>query len=619
MNLLCGRWMRNGGSAAGGLDGMLAALPAHESAVDATWARGPVALGCRRGATVREERAERLPRLDPDAGLAIAASARLDGRGALCEALDVPRAHRTDLPDGDLILLAYRRWGPECPAHLLGDFAFVVWDASEERLFCARDHVGARPFYYSSGPGGPVFASTVDAVLAAPGVSAEIDERTAAAWLADRVTLLGTTRTFFRAVRRLAPGHALVVERAAERIVRWWRPEESPPAAPARDDEYAEAFRELYTEVVRDCVRTVHPVGVHLSGGLDSSSVAVLAARELRRQGRPAPLAFTWHPPPPPGRPLRTEAEDLEHGLIEAVGAQEGLAIHHCPPSRDDVVAHLRHDVTRGASEPTLVHEQPVQRCAARQGVRVLLSGWGGDEGVSFNGRGHLAQLLLSGRFGTLRREVREYSRHPLAHILARVALPLVSTRSLRMASKLRRGRWPWRRSFIHPAFARRAGTPARNEFTPVGVRPFQLFLLGRGGLSQRIEGWAESAARRGIEYRYPLLDRRVLRFALGLPPEQYRRGRWSRWMMRNALDPVLPRQVCWNPDKRDPVRSEALRTAEAEALAMVRRLLDARDAPPSRSVCVDLPRVLAALDRPPAPPGGGYGALMDALRYLDW
>ena len=122
------------------------------------------------------------------------------------------------------------------------------------------------------------------------------------------------------------------------------------------------------------------------------------------------------------------------------------------------------------------------------------------------------------------------------------------------------------------------------------------------------MEGWAASGARHGLEYRYPLLDRRVLEFALGLPPGQFRRGRWSRWLMRRALagagpsdearaGAVLPPEVCWNPGKADPARSEPLREAMGEALAAVGGELAARATPPSRAGYVDMPRLLERLD----------------------
>lgn len=548
-------------------------------------------------------------------GLAMVADARLDDRAGLCDALGVPHPQRAGLADGALIARAWRRWGRECPNHLLGDYAFALWDAKARTLFCARDHIGARPFHYSLTADRFVFASDLDGVLAAPGVPGELDEAVVVTRLASPGSPLLGARTFFRAVRRLPPGHWLAVGRDAARLERWWRPEDAPPAHPASDDEYAEAFLEVYARAVRDRLCGPHRVGVHLSGGLDSSSIAVLAARERRRRGRPAPPAFSWLPPPGDGP--RGADEAAEYGAIEAVCAQEGLPVFHRSPSPADVLAALRRDGARGADESTLVHEEVVQRCAAEQGVRVLLSGWGGDEGISFNGRGYYQHLLSRGRLIRCWRELREHP-SPFRFAVWNVVLPFVHPRAGASVRALLHGGGPIRRpTFIHPGFARRVEPLPGNAIRPVGVRRMQLNLLERGHLARRMEGWAASGARHGIEYRYPLLDRRVLELALGLPPEQFRRGRWSRWLMRHALRSVLPPEVCWNPSKRDPTRYESLIAATAEALPAIRRALEARAAPPSRARYVDMPRLMASLDadrfreRP--------GPIRSTLQFLDF
>ena len=151
------------------------------------------------------------------------------------------------------------------------------------------------------------------------------------------------------------------------------------------------------------------------------------------------------------------------------------------------------------------------------------------------------------------------------------------------------------------------------------------------------MEGWAASGARRGIEYRYPLLDRRLLEFALGLPPEQFRRGRWNRWLMRHALGaalrgappgtsadgPVLPPEICWNRSKADPARIDAALDAFAEALPVLRRELRRRA--PARACYVDMPRLLDGLDadrfraKPRITPIRTYADLLAMLSPESW
>ena len=106
------------------------------------------------------------------------------------------------------------------------------------------------------------------------------------------------------------------------------------------------------------------------------------------------------------------------------------------------------------------------------------------------------------------------------------------------------------------------------------------------------MDGDATSGARHGIEYGYPLLDRRVLEFALGLPPEQYRRGRMNRYLMRHALGALLPATVRWHVSKQDPIRTEAFVNALVGSLPTVRQILASRSEPPARSAYVDMPRL---------------------------
>ena len=613
MGAICGYHQRTA-VAVDGLAAMLAALSDYGK-TRSQWANGAVGLGCWYGQATTEAGAEHCAGLALQGGIAVAADARLDERDALCAALGVPPAERRILADGDLIRLAWQRWGRECPNHLLGDYAFAVWDANAHTLFCARDHAGVRPLYYCLAPGGFVFASAVEAILAMPGVSDALDEATVAAYLTG-TGWNSTTRTFFKDVCKLAPGHTLTIKEEPSSppqpiIERYWRPEHIAAARPATDDEYAEALLALYSQAVKARLRG-GPVGVHLSGGLDSSSIAVLAARELRRQGRPAPPAFSWLPPLGDSPPAAEHA--AEYRLIDAVCEQEDLRVFHQTLSARDIVAILSRDGALPGVQVQM-NEEAVQRCAAASGVRVLLSGWGGDQGVSFNGLGFHQQLLLRGRWLRLAAECRATSRplRTLAHVALTIAPPEFRDRLIRW----RRGVPPRRRRWlIDPAFARQAKPLPMDWFRPISVPHTQLRLLQGGALCQRIEGWAASGARHGIEYRYPLLDRRLLEFALSLPPEQFRRGRWTRWLMRHALGAVLPPDICWNPEKADPARLEPLLDAFHESLPVLRQLLAERAELPSRAHYVDMPRLLARLE---AGPSSEFMSTWKPLQLLDF
>ena len=610
MTAICGMAGRHE-APAGGVDAMLAAM-IHYGAGAASWTDAGVGLGSRYdaddGADPRRTAPPRepAPSLGPDvAGTVVVTAARLDDRDALCDALGLPPAARAAHDDRALIAKAYRRWGAECPRHLLGDYAFAVWDAAKRTLFCALDHAGVRPFYYAETRRGFVFASAVEAVLAVPDVGRELDEFTVGMWLLKRDTALPPARTFFQGVRKLPPGHCLVVKDGAVRLLqRWWRPEDVPRAPPASDDGYAEELLALYSRAVKDRLCGSGRVGVHLSGGLDSSSAAVLAARELRRQGRAPPLAFTCLPPV--GEDLPEEIDRWEYEAVGAVAGQEGLQVLFRPPTAADVLARLRGD---GALPQMRISadEVAVQREAAAHGVRVLLTGWGGDQGISFNGIGYQAGLLLGGRWAALWAEALARGRNPF-RVAAGTALKLLPygydlLAPWRMRRKRSRGEYvPRIRHFIDPAFARERRFPSPRRRWPASVRSGQLEALEPVRIGWLMDLWAASNALHGLEYRHPLLDRRMLEFASSLPPEQFRRGPSTRWLMRHALDlgAVLPSAVCRHESKKDPVRAAASSRAFLGALPSIRReLAAARATPPGRARYVDMPRLVEHLEDP--------------------
>ena len=619
MNIICGICSRGRPS---GLRSMLAALA--PAAPGGEWADPQAGVGLGFGHSRSSPLAEAL-HFDREAGLAAVVDARLDDRAGLCDALGLQRPQGAALADGELLLRAYRRWAGELPKHLFGDYAFAIWDARKRVLFCARDPLGVKPCYYAHCAAARrfAFAGALDAVLAAPGVSDELDEAVVARALT-RAGLDEAERTFFKDVRKLPPGHSLTLtvdapKGSAVRLARHWRPEQAAAVRRPSDDDYAEEFLSLCRQAVAARVQGADPIGAHLSGGLDSSGITVLAARELRGSGRPPPLAFSWLPDPAGKPPSEVHAPEYER--IDAVCRQEGLEVLHRAPNAEDMVRVLRLDGARPGVQ-VLASEEVVQRCAAERGVRVLLSGWGGDQGASFNGRGHHAHLLLSGRWGRLAALGRALGKGPL-RTLADAALPLLHPNARRR--RLLRGVGgfrgePWRRRWLaHPALARRTHVKPKRKPRHWSMRQALLWHLSNGALAERIEGWAAGGAQHGIEYRYPLLDRRLLEFVLGLPPEQFLRGQWNRWLMRRALRGALPASILWNRSKSDPARYDPMFDAFANALPLVRQLLEERTAPPSRAQYVDLPRLLERLDADRFRAEPRWAAIQAALQFLDF
>jgi asparagine synthase (glutamine-hydrolysing) len=223
-------------------------------------------------------------------GLVLVADARIDNRNELIPMLRQAGQLRLEVPsDFDIILAAYGAWGMACAAHLIGDFAFAVWDGPRERLFAARDPMGMRPLYYREEAHRFLFASEVKQILALPDVPAQVFEP---ALLAHIAGPYGRPEwSFYQGIRQLPAGNALVADSRGARVRRFWEPD---PAACIRyrhEAEYAEHFRSLFEEAVACRMRSHRPVGLLLSGGVDSGSIAAMAGL-LMEQGGAASAGF---------------------------------------------------------------------------------------------------------------------------------------------------------------------------------------------------------------------------------------------------------------------------------------------------------------------------------------
>ncbi len=141
-------WNRNGRPVDRGQLVQMTQLMEHRGPDGARhWVQGPIAIGHRALNTTPEAALDRLPQLDEVAGLCLTFDGRIDNREELKSVLESDRTNVRLETDAELVLAAYRKWGEECPHHLLGDFAFAIWDESRKQLFCARDHLGVRPFF----------------------------------------------------------------------------------------------------------------------------------------------------------------------------------------------------------------------------------------------------------------------------------------------------------------------------------------------------------------------------------------------------------------------------------------------------------------------------------------
>ena len=484
-------------------------------------------------------------------GLLIVADVRLDNRAELLVAV----GGRSDVSDADLLLEGYRRFGIDFAGRILGDGVFIVWDDVRRKLVAWRDVGGTRPLYFSGRPGDRlVVSSDLRSLTAHPAVPETLDLEYSAAFLRGGPEFHHPCRTLVAGALKVPAAHVLVADANGQRLVRYWTPGDTPERRHADDAGYVEELRDILRASVACRLGSSEVVGSHLSGGLDSSSVAVIAQRLLEPEGRRV-LGLSWAPTFDVLAPIEVD----ERSLVEAVAGPERIDVRFSELAASDVFDLDTRDIAvRPAT--TMHFEIGASRAAAQQGATTILSGWGGDELVVNNGKGYFSDLARRGRWLTLHRELRSrgeiHDSRYLSQLRGRVVLPLLPDAvayRLPMLDRLDSLELP---SYLRPEFRSLLDTvePLRIEQLRErpGVRRYQLAKLEYGHLQYRMEAWAALGVDIGVRYEYPLLDRRVMEFALGIPDHLYFRNGWKRWLYRTAMGGILPDSVRWYPNKQD-------------------------------------------------------------------
>ena len=240
-----------------------------------TWSSGPIGLGHTLLRTSRSAANERQP-VSFDGRCWIVADARLDRRGELKDQLtsagqDVDR----NASDAELILHAYLAWSDDCVKRLFGDFSFAIWNGGEQRIFCARDHFGIKPFYYAETRDFFLCSNTLDCIRQHPGVSDELNDQAVADFLLFGINCDNAT-TIFQSVQRLSPAHFLSASDSGVGTQRYWSAPVDGWIRYRRQEEYAEHFLENVRLATADRM-DVDSAGILLSGGMDSGTLAAIA------------------------------------------------------------------------------------------------------------------------------------------------------------------------------------------------------------------------------------------------------------------------------------------------------------------------------------------------------
>lgn len=485
-----------------------------------------------------------------DGDVWITGDIRLDDRTELVRALrEAGQNPLKSATDPQLLLHAYQAWGEALVNRLLGDFSFAIWDCLDKRLFCARDQLGVKPFFYAQLGRQILVSNTLSCLRAHGSMPDELNDAAIGDFL-----LFGFNRnretTTYAAVQRLPGGHALSCAQGEEpRLRRYWTLPVYDELRLQRPEDYVERCRSLLEAATADRLRTDR-VGVHMSGGLDSPLIAAIAHGLLTKSGRPFEVrAHTIV--------YDRLFKDEERHFSKVAADRLNIPIQYCVA---DDYGLLDENNGSGFSfpEPLEAHSQPLllntfnQQVAA--GSRVALTGLDGDALLTASWPAHLASLAHNFEFGRLAADTLRF---------AKAKQDLLRAFSHRL-------RWPRRRNmplgyptWLEPAFEKRL--ELKDRWTTLtasagigsGAREGAYRVMGHQNWVPTLEGLDAGVTGIPVDRRHPLLDLRVVGFLLSLPAIP-----WcvDKHILRASAQDLLPEEIVNRP--KTPLQGDPLSSA---------------------------------------------------------
>jgi asparagine synthase (glutamine-hydrolysing) len=488
--------------------------------------------------TTRESRHEVQPYV-VRSGAVITWDGRLDNRQELTRQLAGDLS--ADSTDLSIAAEAYERWGTDCFAKLIGDWAISIWDPRDRSVVLARDFVGTRHLFYSVEGDRVTWSTILDPLVLFAGRSFAVEEEYVAGWFS---FLPAPHLTPYAGIRSVPPSCFVRLAKGASQITKYW---EFDPARRTRyrtDAEYEEHFRTVFAESVRRRLRSDSPILAELSGGMDSSSIVCTADAIMARGEAETPRLDTvsFYDDSEPNwdeRPYFTKVEQKRGrtGLHIDVGSRESLTLQ---------IDRNRFDATPGCSGHPNEGATRLAACMGSQGNRVVLSGVGGDEvtGGVPTPTPELADLLARGRIGALAHRLGVWAlnkRKPWLHLLFETVQLFLPTG---LGGSTQPEQLP---AWLCPSFARRqrkALCGYESRLRLFGPMPSLQESICTLDMLRRQLGCQPVSPLPLCVKRYPYLDRDLLEFLYTIPREQLVRPGQRRSLMRRALAGIVPDEV---------------------------------------------------------------------------
>ncbi len=515
---------------------------------------GAVGLGHGLMRVNHEDLFERQPLRDREADLTLVADCRIDNREELAGIFGIGTTELRDLPDSALILRGYKKWGEDCAEHLLGDFAFAIWDGRPKRLVLGRDHMGQRNVFYHRSENFFAFATEIKGLWALAEVPRKLLDEEIARFFFKTVQQKPEGGTLYNGINAVPGGTiATAGQDGAFKLHHYWEPHPDPVHENRDEDYYVEKYRSVLTEAVGCRLRRLTaPAALLNSAGFDTAAIAGLAGPLVAAQGRKL-ISLSWLGSKPaeagPGdiRPwleacrrvmphldIREVSRDAENPFV---GIERAFMNAEGPGSGDRKIS------------PYLFAE------AATAGARLIMDGYGGDYTLNPRGFGALARHLRLGQFrrffAELRPHLRATGQSPWQMLKSEIILMQLPQSAIRWQRRIwRKGYSVWARAArlnLQGPYLKKLNDRNAAEAKP-GIEAIPLTAMRAriqrvaGDICRGIAaGNAIPAAAHGLDLTRPFHDKRVVELGLAVPEDLYVKNGLNRHLARRALADVYP------------------------------------------------------------------------------
>ena len=465
--------------------------------------------------------------------------------------------------DTEAIIHAYTAWGQDCLHHLNGMWSFALYDALNKRLFCARDRFGIKPFYYYWDGTTFRFASEIKALLESDEIPRRANQAMVYDYLAHRI-LDHTDQTFFESIVQLRPGHSLQLDRSGLRTREYYTLDYNPELGHYDENkarQYADEFLERFTDSIRIHLRTDVTLGSCLSGGLDSSSIVCTSNQLIfgtegvsRAMVGDRQKTFTAT-----SRDPRFSEEQFVQRVIQQTHANPFFV----EPTSEGLLTDLPAFV-RAHDEPvistSMYAQWNVMKLASQNNVKVLLDGQGGDEllgGYRWHFPVFHGQMLREMRLRDLcteLRSTRDVTGLSMMNLIAPVALKVAKS----LVPQSLRGNLLEASRYFGPDFAgKRLRNPAVLVKSDFNLQRRLWEEETRFNMQQLLHYEDRNSMAFSIEARVPFIEHRLIEFVMKVPAVYKIHDGWSKVLLRNAMEGLLPKEIQWRKDKMGFVTPE--------------------------------------------------------------